>query len=528
MNYKNINIYDTIEFNQNNDDNDEEIYNIQFIDLPKIYESIQQSFEQKNAQELIDSLENLKLYLSKYSIESPEQFQNILFPVLVEICENTENVDLSLYGFQFISFIMNNDAYTNYMPLFSQPEFFDFCFPFLSNSNQLIIFWALDNIENFIHFHIDARDYALGKLTVESIINNFILNMDFFNEEENKFDLQVKALKILRCYTLYNIDETNADQIFEICDTILSDDPQYQILTEDALWTAYNLIQQYRKYVTQEFIDKIDKFYFSNLSEHIIPSLKILHFLISRDFTPPNSICKNFISLFFSNDKQVGKLSLDCLYLILQNQEKDATKNLIKNGFINVLGDLLSSQQFETKLKAAEVICILIEECGNELCYLLCHKGYIHGLFDIFEFEKDELKIRTLRALIEISRKMHSPFVPNQEEMEILEDLIQSDSEEISNLASFFVENCQTKQRDYAIFIKPNKRKGPNIRIKKEEIIPARNRMRLWIKPTKPKVSEEQQESLVTELSYNYYQQNNSDNEEEEIYDPEMFKNYEY
>lgn len=538
MNYKEFSFFEKDKYDKSYGYENEE-YVPQIIDLARIYEDIQRSFEQKNSSYLTHSLQILKEYLQNYEIRNIEEFQDILFPVLREICENTENDELALYGFQFISFIMKSDVYSKYIPLFTQPNFFDFCFKFLTNSNHLIIFWALDNIENFVHLHIEARDYAMTTLTVEYLVESFILNMDFFNEEENEFDIQSKASTILQCYTSFQIDETNADKIFEICNLILGDEPQYQVLYESGLWTAFNLIQANKKYVTQEFIQKIDKFYFSSSTEHIIPLLKIIRFIVSHGVVPPNLICKNFISLFFHNDKKIGKLSLDCLSILLKNQEKDTIKSLIKNNFLIDLDHLLKGQKFSTKVRAAEIVCLLIENCGTELCKLICHQGLIHKIFILFELEMDDITIRTLRALIEICKKMHSPFVPNEDEKQLFDELLETGSEEISDLAIFFVNNFSTSNKQIAVNksvaddFNQTRRKGPNIMIKKkEETIPPRSRMRLWNKPMIPEVTEEEEEEefhsnkFLTDLSRHYYQQN--DGEEEEEYDDHDRGNYDY
>ena len=106
----------------------------QLIDLPNLYRDIQEAFSIKNPEILKSSMEKLKKYLSAFLIQSPIQFQEILFPILTTMCRITDNDDLVFYSFEYISLIMKK--YTNYIPLFTEPSFFDFCYSFLAVPNQ--------------------------------------------------------------------------------------------------------------------------------------------------------------------------------------------------------------------------------------------------------------------------------------------------------------------------------------------------------------------------------------------------------
>lgn len=503
----------------------------QLIDLPNLYRDIQEAFSIKNPEILKSSMEKLKKYLSAFLIQSPIQFQEILFPILTTMCRITDNDDLVFYGFEYISLIMKK--YTSYIPLFTEPSFFDFFYSFLTVPNQKkeVIFWALKSINNFILLSIDARNYTIERFRVNDIINNYILNENFLCLEDDQYNVGVKALEILNSYVLYPIDESNAKLIYNLCDPILDAEPKYSHYFEGALWIIFNLIQnnpEFQKIVLTipNFPDKIETFTYDSESEKLIPSLKILIFLISNNLTFSNNFFKYFLYILCDKNDEVSKIAFHCFELILDKQTENAIKEFYSNDFIINIENILKKFHFNIKMKAANVACTIIEKgISKNILLAFQFSKHIKGLknnitfidecirvcLTILQFEDDydNIIIRAFEALGKIFLECNTTYFIDQNEEIVLQEKLESSNYEIAKLANdFYIKFGRKIQRKDVQYTEPQQGtvRKQRRRVKKiieEQPQPTKiNRIRMW----NPKKSTRNYESNNTEndndLSY--------------------------
>ncbi|OHT03929.1 hypothetical protein TRFO_28707 [Tritrichomonas foetus] len=476
------------------DINDEIFSNIpKKNDLDLIYHDVQKYFNEKNTISTINSLEKLLLYLQNYDVEEIK-FQNIMFPIFIALCKIVDNDEMVEYSFQFISFIMQKSI--SLMPLLFQPQFFDFCMTFIECPNQNVLCAVLLCIKIFIEYGINARDYAIVRLSPEAIINRIIEN------EIYEDDVRNQAFQILDAYTNYPIDSNLASCIYDYCETSLR-----QVATfPSALKCISNIIKNntdsHDIILSKEgFPDLINQYTYAYDKEEVYPALLILQFLFNHNLKLPEEDITNFLSLLRHDDFEVCDLAFDCLCILI-SRHPEIINELIIKGFFNHLDDIFESSPFHVRLMAAKIACLIAENASPMVSNQIMKHGVIHIYIKLLEMEQEDLILRVLKALFFIYSSNFGSFtLIKPEEEEILYDLSNSPSDEISENAKLFIEKflagkrylVNEKRSNQDLIQKKFPKQGPKIRVKKSESekpIVRRKRMVLWTDRKKRQMSQ--------------------------------------
>ena len=513
--------------------------NTENFDLPneneilEIFDNIQKYFNEKNAEKLIVAMDQLKDYLSFYEV-NPNIFQTQMFQTLIDLCHIKDNLEIVLYSFEFICFILK--THINLIPLFYEPQFFEFCSSFLSHPNTKIVKKSLKCINNFVKCGVEGRNYTIEKLTPVFLIDFLI------NTENVKLSISKKAFSLLSSYCLYNITPEFAHNIYSFsCETLLSEN---EFFFKYALRSIFNLIQfnpEIHPIILQNdfFPDMIYKNTYSDDSRIILPALNILKFLFLNNKCLPdnNSMISNFLSLLAHKHFEISNLSFDCLYVLIVKQRDAIIENFVRRDFFKQLYHVFESSPFQIKVKAVEIGC-LIAEHGNQLvsnkilksCFIDDHNnrlGCVHIYFLFLTLEDDEIKARIIKVLYNIySKNYHKyTFRIREEEREIFEELNESSSEIVVQYANAFLETfcsgyneMDATSKDSSKGKQHNRIRRKRKMIKEESIqIVSSPRPRLWNKSKSPNQINNQvsqynitEETELSEYSKYYYMNDNT------------------